>query len=118
MKERFKIDDKEIELDIEPGDCDKCYYQHICTSLKYPIDDKDSDFQDFCIEYLVDDNNSVEVIPTKGTLEENFPYIFPDVILDKIKENKEIKDTINNYCEFFCSFECIPECPLKKYKKK
>jgi hypothetical protein len=92
----------------------------ICALLKNPInpDNKDTDFEEFCFECLIKEIDGSNVIPTKGTLEENFPYIFPGVILDKIKENKEIKDTINNYCEFFCSFECIPECPLKKYKKK
>ena len=120
MKKKFKIDSSDLELDIEPGNCDECYYNHVCTSLKDPInpDDNDIDFQDFCLEYIEDDNGSAEVMPVKGTLEENLPYIFPDVILDKMKENKELKDTLNNYCEFFCSFECMPDCPMNKYKKK
>lgn len=117
MKKKI-YSDTEIELDIEPGNCEECYYNHICTYLKNPASlDERIDFQDFCMIYIQNEGMNDDR-PAPGTLEENFPDIFPNAILDKIKENKELKNTLNNYCEFFCSFECIPECPLKKYKKK
>jgi hypothetical protein len=31
MKERFKVKNKEIELDIEPGNCNECYYYRIVS---------------------------------------------------------------------------------------
>ena len=117
MKKKFKIDNKEIELDLEPGNCEECYYNRFCTYLEDPFNLGYADFQDFCMDYIQNEGMN-DYRPAPRTLEENILFIFPEVICDKIKDKQEIEDTILNFCKSFCIVDCTDICPLKKYKNE